>query len=897
MIVVNPQWDCKRMLSVQGRIQVDTLVGVSDDPTASESQNMAPQNRQRWFCLVLIPMVVLLLMATHLVRNPARTPTSDAALQARWKTFRTGSERLQEMEAWIKKGDESVPILTTALVSDDPNLRWHAASALGRIGKRSRTAVPMLIRLLDESIPAVRQEAGFALRSIGCDDPAVVPRLVRRLHFECDPQFRICLMDLFTSFGDKALPDAIALVQSEEQIAKRHGIELLQKIGLRTKEAVTAMRQVLHSDDDLRERAAEALVNLHACNPNDVRRMLQLASTGRLPTAPELAGMSTPQEIPMTVPVGLPNPLVVALFRLVEPAEFVSDVRRRTDADPSQWLSVLNGLGLSEFVDREWSELTPAIVLLVKSKDPALRATALWALNRLDVNSEILAPALREVIVATKPQDAFVSPAAARIMVRVAPDEVPELVAILRDRLRQPQSETRHADVATLCAFGERAREALPELREALLGPQLRNTALAALPGLGPAADPLVPDLLNLMDESQFGLFIPPDFNELRRRVILTLGSIAADRPDVQEALIDVLSERIPRGEAIVALANARIVNDNIIGSIDRLMSISSLQTSTTEVGQAFAKLVFRERLHFATVTRYATAAGDCAGPAWHQGDFLFCGDGLMRAADERSVRQHGDLSPAGTFSRSDGHLLVCDNRTRSLLDLTPDGRVGVLAESCDGQPLRSLNDVTQDADGNIFWTDPEDSSIDNPVGRVFRRRPDGHVDCVADDLAFPSGIEVDPRNQFLYVIESATNKVLRAELESFDYAPHPVSRRFFPVFKLGGQGAAGCAFDAEGRLWVADSHPPGTDCGRIVVLYRSKIKPEHDWEMVGQLNIPAAAVSGVTFGGPNHDELFCTTANPNGAFRSPVGVRGFRGHAGRPLSVLRYLELTHAAN
>ena len=53
------------------------------------------------------------------------------------------------------------------------------------------------------------------------------------------------------------------------------------------------------------------------------------------------------------------------------------------------------------------------------------------------------------------------------------------------------------------------------------------------------------------------------------------------------------------------------------------------------------------------------------------------------------------------------------------------------MAERFETETLRSLNDLTVDARGNVYWTDPEGSSLDKPVGHVYRVRPDGRVASV----------------------------------------------------------------------------------------------------------------------------------------------------------------------
>ena len=287
------------------------------------------------------------------------------------------------------------------------------------------------------------------------------------------------------------------------------------------------------------------------------------------------------------------------------------------------------------------------------------------------------------------------------------------------------------------------------------------------------------------------------------------------------------------------------------------------------------------KRLADVKFDHYAQAPGYSEGPTWRKGEVFFCSGALLRVAADKQVHTHLDLGPAGTVLRQDGHLLICDNKYKALLDLAPDGTVGVIADQFEGRPLRSLNDLTVDARGNIYWTDPEGSTPQTPVGSVFRVRPDGRVDRVATGLAFPNGLDVDPASKFLYVIESQSKKILRYALpEDRDLCGPPEL-----FYDLGGSGGDGCAFDAQGNLWVADFHRPESGHGRITVL-----NPKA--EVIAYLTVPAKVVSNIAFGGPDHDEIFCTTGDPPGVFHTKVGVKGFAGHPGKPIPTTRTLNL-----
>ncbi|MDX1946708.1 MAG: SMP-30/gluconolactonase/LRE family protein [Pirellulaceae bacterium] len=278
---------------------------------------------------------------------------------------------------------------------------------------------------------------------------------------------------------------------------------------------------------------------------------------------------------------------------------------------------------------------------------------------------------------------------------------------------------------------------------------------------------------------------------------------------------------------------------------------------------------------------QFAIAPGYSEGPAWRGGEVFFCSGALWRVDASRQAEKYLSLNPAGVVVREDGHLLVCDNKHKALVDVSPAGEVVVVADQFETRPLRSLNDLTIDARGNVYWTDPEGSTPQNPVGSVFRLRPDGRVDRLTTGLAFPNGLEVGPASKHLLVIESQSKKILRYALPADDDLLGPAEL----FYDLGGSGGDGCAFDAAGNLWVADFHRPDSGKGRITVL-----SPEA--KVLAHLPLPSKVVSNITFGGPNRDEIYCTTGDPPGVFRAQVEVRGFAGHPGRPLPVVRKLDL-----
>ena len=251
---------------------------------------------------------------------------------------------------------------------------------------------------------------------------------------------------------------------------------------------------------------------------------------------------------------------------------------------------------------------------------------------------------------------------------------------------------------------------------------------------------------------------------------------------------------------------------------------------------------------------RLVAVATPCEGPTWRDGEIFFgFRDGLMRiSADRKLFRYITELAfSVGSYKLGDGSLLVCD-RDHKLVQVHRDGKVAVLADA----QITNANDVTVDAEGNIYLSDFRTA--------IFKITPDGQVTRALANLASPNGVEVDPESRTLYFISGA--RVMRALLPRAGGGFGPIET----AFTLEG-GGDGCAFDAWGNLWVAVH-----DAGRLAIVDVARR------QLIASIGAGGTSVTNVTFGGPGHDEVF-TTVSSNGVYRIPVGARGFPGHRGAP--------------
>jgi gluconolactonase len=231
--------------------------------------------------------------------------------------------------------------------------------------------------------------------------------------------------------------------------------------------------------------------------------------------------------------------------------------------------------------------------------------------------------------------------------------------------------------------------------------------------------------------------------------------------------------------------------------------------------------------------------------------------------------------APNGHKILADGTHLVCDGSRHAVLRLDAAGKViGEASKESDGKPLRAPNDLTLDARGGFYFTDPGGSSAEKPVGTVHYVDARGRTRLVAEGLAFPNGIVLRPDGKTLLVGESGHNRVL-----SFDVrAPGRLTNmRVFANLPRKGEGQIGNApdgmcLDEDGNLFVAHWGMQRVQvlspAGRLLRSYHG-----------GNLT-----TSNVAFGGPRMDQLYVTGAlageldSPGGLFRLDLkGVKGLR--------------------
>lgn len=267
---------------------------------------------------------------------------------------------------------------------------------------------------------------------------------------------------------------------------------------------------------------------------------------------------------------------------------------------------------------------------------------------------------------------------------------------------------------------------------------------------------------------------------------------------------------------------------------------------------------------------------------------------------DDNAIRRIGQVGgePNGIALDRDGHFLIANWGLGVLQDLDPaTGAItALLSGQLDGRPLRWLNFVLLDSTGALWCSvsTMADDLMDTIVrgaadGFIFRVAPDrqsAHV--VADEVNFPNCMALDRDEDYLYVVRTLAADVVRFPIEGEtlgpqeQYGPPLGDRRpdeYGPdagrllgdpaVGKRWGM-ADGCAFDAEGNLWVT------------LVLANRIVAIRPDGQVQTVLEDPEGALlngpTSIAWGGPDMRDIYI------GSITAPYVLKGRSSVPGLPL-------------
>jgi gluconolactonase len=260
-----------------------------------------------------------------------------------------------------------------------------------------------------------------------------------------------------------------------------------------------------------------------------------------------------------------------------------------------------------------------------------------------------------------------------------------------------------------------------------------------------------------------------------------------------------------------------------------------------------------------APVKRLATGFDWVEGPVWFGdlGCLLFSdipNNRILRWTEDGVTTSRSPSNYANGHTRDrQGRLISCQHGTRSVTRTDWDGTVTVVADSFDGKPLNSPNDVIAAHDGSLWFSDPHYGIMTDYEGfrapqelpcQVYRIDPSGKIEAVISDMACPNGLAFSPDESRLYVAD--TGRMHEADpqhIRVYDMVGgRPVNGRLFHTISPG--CADGIRCDSDGNLW--SSAADGVHC----------IAP--DGHLMGKILVPEL-VSNLCFGGRAKHRLFIT--------------------------------------
>jgi gluconolactonase len=141
---------------------------------------------------------------------------------------------------------------------------------------------------------------------------------------------------------------------------------------------------------------------------------------------------------------------------------------------------------------------------------------------------------------------------------------------------------------------------------------------------------------------------------------------------------------------------------------------------------------------------------------------FSDIGDRIMKF-DPKTGKTTEFRKPSGRSNGlkfdAQGRLIACEGANtgggRRISITEKDGKVRTLADRFEGKRFNSPNDLTLDAKGRIYFSDPryvgnEKRELDHES--VYRVDPDGTVTRVTTDVKKPNGLVFSPDGKTLYV-------------------------------------------------------------------------------------------------------------------------------------------------
>lgn len=257
-------------------------------------------------------------------------------------------------------------------------------------------------------------------------------------------------------------------------------------------------------------------------------------------------------------------------------------------------------------------------------------------------------------------------------------------------------------------------------------------------------------------------------------------------------------------------------------------------------------------------------------GPSFDRRGNLYCVDipysriFRISPAGEWEIFAEYDGEPNGLKIHRDGRLFVADHKL-GLLSFHPESRaMTVVLNRPHHEGFKGLNDLVFARNGDLFFTDQGQSSLDDPTGRVYRLRATGELDLLLRGLAGPNGLVLNQAENLLYVAVTRSNHIVSIPLLP-DYKGVGKCGVFI---QLSGSptGPDGMALDEDGNLVIVHA-----GFGTVWVFSRFG-EPIHRIKSCAGMR-----TTNVAYGGPDNKTLYITEAEEGVILKAQLPTAGKR--------------------
>jgi gluconolactonase len=268
------------------------------------------------------------------------------------------------------------------------------------------------------------------------------------------------------------------------------------------------------------------------------------------------------------------------------------------------------------------------------------------------------------------------------------------------------------------------------------------------------------------------------------------------------------------------------------------------------------------------SIKRLHTGTLWAEGPAWCGGGRYLVWSDIPNNIQLRWLDESGHVSifrhPSGNSNGNtfdyQGRQLSCEHLNRRVVRYEHDGSVTVLADSFEGKPLNSPNDIVVHPNGSVWFTDPPYGTRapggyeGTPGGEMFLKNAVYRVDPVTsaveklvDEIEMPNGLCFNRDYSRMYIVNTGSPHDMRV-YEVVDGAKL-TNGRIFSDLKFGDRqvGSDGVRVDIFDNLWASAVGGPGIDGVQVFAS---------EGERIGQILLPERCAN-IAFGGAKRNRLF----------------------------------------